>query len=67
MYIQCTYVEALVFHFQKRNIPFEVSANSVLRPFFERNRFLKIQNCNYCNQKYIVNELTYNRSCKYNI
>ena len=37
-------VEALVFRFKKSNIPFEVSANSVFRPFFERNPFQKIKN-----------------------
>ena len=62
-----TYVEALFGRFKKSNIPFEVSVYSVFRPFFKEIRFKKIKNCNYCNQKYIVNELTYNRSCKYNI
>ena len=34
---------ALVSRFKKSNNPFEVSVNSVLRPFFERNPFQKLK------------------------
>ena len=51
-------IEALIFRFKKSNIPFDVSSNSVLiKTFFERNPYQKIKNCNYCNQKYLVNLL----------
>ena len=38
-----TFIEALVFHFNKSYILFEVAANSVLRPFLKEIRFKKLK------------------------